>query len=127
EFVRTDGAKAPPKTVQNRVSFGGTAPILLAWSRLWLDAQEGRLRFATYATYTCQIGRARNRHMAVYASANQPRDRGGVIAVWDGEGRGTASMIRLAQEYGLWVYVHTVPAPEVSLQDVAEKSSRYGS
>ena len=45
-------------------------------------------------------GLIRNREMADYAGA--------LIAVWDGQSRGTRSMIELAEDRGLTVYVHIV-------------------
>lgn len=45
-------------------------------------------------------GRIRNREMAKHADA--------LIAVWDGESRGTANMILEAHRAGLKVYVHLV-------------------
>jgi hypothetical protein len=37
-----------------------------------------------------------------------------LIALWDGESRGTANMIELAHKYGLKVFVFLVEATEVS-------------
>lgn len=45
----------------------------------------------------------RNKEMAVYADA--------LIAVWDGESRGTGHMIRTARERGLRVFVFPCPSP----------------
>ena len=45
-------------------------------------------------------GPIRNREMAEYADA--------LIAVWDGQSKGTANMIQEAKEKGLKVFVHNV-------------------
>jgi predicted Rossmann fold nucleotide-binding protein DprA/Smf involved in DNA uptake len=45
-------------------------------------------------------GPIRNRLMAAYAEA--------LVAVWDGESRGTANMIQEAEKRGLRIYVHLV-------------------
>ena len=45
-------------------------------------------------------GRRRNRQMAEYADL--------CICVWDGESRGTKSMINLAREYGVPVFIRQV-------------------
>lgn len=50
--------------------------------------------------YDPAAGFKRNELMAQYADA--------LIAVWDGESRGTADMIRRAESRGLRVYVHPV-------------------
>jgi hypothetical protein len=48
-------------------------------------------------------GMFRNERMAAYAEA--------LVAVWDGQSRGTADMIRRARAHGLRVHVHrTAPA-----------------
>lgn len=48
-------------------------------------------------------GPTRNTTMAAYADA--------LVAVWDGESRGTADMIRKARMFKLDVYVHNVKKP----------------
>lgn len=45
-----------------------------------------------------QAGHLRNYKMALKADA--------LIAIWDGESKGTASMIKYAKQLGLRVYVH---------------------
>ena len=47
-----------------------------------------------------RAGFVRNRRMAAYAEA--------LIALWDGESRGTKHMIEIAEAKGLKVYVHVV-------------------
>ena len=55
---------------------------------------------ADWDRYGRGAGYRRNAQMAEYGDA--------LIAIWDGESRGTASMIRLARGKGLRVYVHVV-------------------
>ena len=55
---------------------------------------------ADWNNYGKSAGFRRNNEMAKYADA--------LIAVWDGESKGTASMIRLAEEWGLMVFVYKV-------------------
>ena len=55
---------------------------------------------AKWDTYGRAAGHIRNGHMADYAEA--------LIAVWDGESRGTLNMITQAKCRGLHVYVHIV-------------------
>ena len=50
-----------------------------------------------YAAYGKAAGPIRNRKMAEYAAEGD----GMLVAFWDGKSRGTASMIRLAEKYGL--------------------------
>ena len=56
---------------------------------------------ADWKTYRRAAGPRRNREMAGYAEA--------LVAVWDGQSRGTANMIELAKRAGLRVYVHRFP------------------
>jgi hypothetical protein len=49
-------------------------------------------------------GPIRNEKMARYAIADEGRP-GALIAIWDGESRGTANMIRNATNLGLKVFV----------------------
>lgn len=56
---------------------------------------------ADWARYGKSAGPRRNEQMARYADA--------LIACWDGESKGTKSMINLAREAGLMVYVHPIP------------------
>jgi hypothetical protein len=55
---------------------------------------------ADWGLYGRSAGPRRNLQMAKYADA--------LIAVWDGESRGTQNMIKRAKEAGLRVYVHSV-------------------
>ena len=57
---------------------------------------------AEFDRYGKSAGPKRNREMAAYAEA--------LIAVFDGQSRGTANMIEEAQRRGLKVYVHEVKA-----------------
>ena len=52
---------------------------------------------ADWQAYGKAAGPIRNRKMAEYASEGE----GVLVAFWDGGSRGTASMIRLAEKYGL--------------------------
>ena len=65
-------------------------------------AGEGRERLAGNLGEADDVAAIvkRNREMAQYADA--------LIAIWDGDSRGTGSMIKLAQQHGLKVYVFTV-------------------
>lgn len=56
---------------------------------------------AQWDTYGKSAGPIRNRKMAEYASEGH----GILFAFWDGNSRGTKSMIELAKKYGLEVYV----------------------
>lgn len=52
-------------------------------------------------------GPIRNRRMAEYAAADKSRP-GALIAVWDGKSRGTESMIKIAHDEGLKVFIFRV-------------------
>lgn len=67
------------------------------WSREFLD-KEPTLFPADWEKYDRRAGYIRNQQMADYAEA--------LIAVWDGESRGTKHMIDCAKNKGLQVYVH---------------------
>lgn len=54
---------------------------------------------ADWLQYGKAAGPIRNRDMAEYASEGE----GVLVAFWDGKSRGTASMIRLAEKYGLLI------------------------
>ena len=54
---------------------------------------------ADWLAYGKAAGPSRNRKMAEYASEGN----GMLVAFWDGKSRGTASMIRLAEKYGLQI------------------------
>ena len=53
---------------------------------------------ANWELYGKAAGFVRNRHMADYADA--------LIAVWDGESKGTANMIKIAKKEGLEVFIY---------------------
>lgn len=57
-----------------------------------------------YGKYNAAAGHIRNEQMAQYADA--------LIAIWDGESRGTADMIAMGHKYGLKVYVFLVEETE---------------
>lgn len=52
-------------------------------------------------------GPIRNKRMAKYAIADESRP-GALIALWDGESRGTKSMIDIAESLGLKVFIFLV-------------------
>lgn len=58
---------------------------------------------ADWNTYGKSAGHRRNADMANIADA--------LIALWDGESRGTKSMIELANKKGLHVHIHYVKTP----------------
>lgn len=55
---------------------------------------------ADWNRYGKRAGYLRNEEMAKVADA--------LIAVWDGESRGTGHMIKLAQKYNLRIYIHNI-------------------
>ncbi len=59
---------------------------------------------ANWNLYKRSAGPRRNKEMAEYAEA--------LIAIWDGESKGTANMISQAKELGLKVFVYTYPPPQ---------------
>lgn len=73
-----------------------------ALAEQWAARRGMRVRAfpARWADYGPSAGPKRNAAMARYAHA--------LVAVWDGESRGTADMIRAAKAQGLPVYVHRV-------------------
>ena len=56
---------------------------------------------ADWQAYGKAAGPIRNRKMAEYASEGE--GEGVLVAFWDGKSPGTASMIRLAEKYGLQI------------------------
>ena len=58
---------------------------------------------ADWQAYGKAAGPIRNRKMAEYASEGE----GVLVAFWDGGSRGTASMIRLAEKFGLETIIIT--------------------
>jgi len=73
-----------------------------------------------------EYGRAapimRNHRMGDYVAPD-----GGVIALWDGESRGTKDMLDYAEMLGLYVFYLTVPKWESYLTEVNGKSTYVGS
>lgn len=63
---------------------------------------------ADWDTHGKAAGPIRNRQMADYAEA--------LVAIWDGESRGTANMIDEANRRGLVVYVHLTTTRERSFE-----------
>jgi hypothetical protein len=56
--------------------------------------------------YNACAGHERNGKMADYATAMNSKEAA-LVAIWDGESRGTVNMIKLALEYGLQLFVFT--------------------
>ena len=65
-----------------------------------MDAIGAVVKKGRYGYYNARAGPDRNLKMAEYADA--------LIAIWDGESRGTGSMIRMAELQPLQIYVHKV-------------------
>jgi len=63
-----------------------------------LDAPNSIIKENSYGKYNARAGIDRNEEMAKYGQA--------LIAIWDGESRGTANMIETAKKHGLEVYVY---------------------
>lgn len=80
----------------------GGASGVDAVGEAWASERGVQLRRfpADWSTHGRAAGPIRNRQMAAYADA--------LVAVWDGQSRGTANMIREAEQAGLSVYVHRV-------------------
>ena len=80
----------------------GTAPGVDKLGELW--ARRNNIPIKRFPANWMRYGRAagylRNCNMAEHAEA--------LIAVWDGKSRGTSSMIEIATERGLSVYVKVV-------------------
>lgn len=55
-----------------------------------------------------KAGYYRNCAMAEYVGKKQSGEIGGLIAIWDGESRGTKMMIDIAKKEGLKVYVYKI-------------------
>jgi hypothetical protein len=85
-----------------KVLCGGARGVDLA-GKMWAQAHAIPVGDypADWARYGKAAGAMRNIEMAKNADA--------LIAVWDGESRGTKHMIRIATERGLKVFVHRVP------------------
>lgn len=78
----------------------GGAPGVDAAGKRWADKHNIPVRIipAQWDVYGKMVGPIRNRAMAQVADA--------LILVWDGESRGSANMLKVAQEEGLAVYEH---------------------
>jgi hypothetical protein len=61
---------------------------------------------ADWKTHGRAAGPIRNRQMAEYGDA--------LVALWDGQSKGTGNMIKQARERGLRVYVHSITPPSAS-------------
>lgn len=72
-----------------------------------------------WTTHGRAAGPIRNSEMAAVADA--------LVAVWDGESKGTRDMIKKAQKKGLKVYVHYfTPDPKPTVFDFGESSLDFG-
>lgn len=68
-----------------------------------LDVEKCVIKTNKYGKYNALAGYNRNEEMAKYASEDE--EIGVLIAFWDGKSTGTKSMIELAKEYGLRVFM----------------------
>jgi len=68
----------------------------------WEDLSHPKavIKTGRYGKYNAAAGPIRNKKMAEYAEA--------LIAVWDGESKGTKGMIELAEEHGLEIHVYNL-------------------
>jgi hypothetical protein len=60
---------------------------------------------ADWAKHKRAAGFIRNKIMVEYVKET----KGAVVAIWDGQSRGTSHTIDLAKEAGLQLFIHTVP------------------
>jgi hypothetical protein len=92
----------PPYKYGGVVCGMATGPDLAG--RQWAGA-TGRPVLACPADWTTGkgAGMVRNAQMATVADA--------LLALWDGQSKGTANMVQTALEQGLWVRVVTLPPP----------------
>ena len=81
-----------------QIIHGGALGIDNAASRVCRDTWPVLTVYAKWKDYGTAAGPIRNQHMAKMADA--------LIAVWDGESRGTKNMIETAKKRGLKVYIH---------------------
>ena len=83
----------------------GTARGVDSLGEQWAKTQNIPIkRFpADWNTHGRAAGHIRNAEMANYAEA--------LVALWDGQSRGTKNMIASAQKKGLKVFVFRLPAP----------------
>ena len=65
-----------------------------------IRAKGAVIRTNKYGKYNARAGHDRNEKMVKYAKA--------LIAIWDGESRGTGDMIKLGHKYGLQVHVFMI-------------------
>lgn len=78
---------------------GGAAGVDLTGERLALKWGVPVKRFpADWKKWGRRAGPIRNREMAAYADA--------LVLVWDGQSRGSASMLNEARQRGLQIHVH---------------------
>ena len=68
-----------------------------------LTVEKCVIKEGKYGKYNVLAGHNRNEEMAKYA--NKDHELGVLLAFWDGKSTGTKSMIELAKEYGLRIFV----------------------
>ena len=78
----------------------GTARGVDQLGEAWAEKNHIPIRRfpADWDTFGKSAGMIRNKQMAEYADA--------LIAIWDGESKGTLNMIHVANRLGLKVYIH---------------------
>lgn len=79
---------------------GGARGIDLAGEQFASDYGIPVKRFVPDWSVGKVAGHIRNAEMALYADA--------LILVWDGSSRGSANMLKNAEEQGLWIYQYIV-------------------
>ena len=99
EVVRTAMASASANGIDPTVVLSGTARGVDRLGEMWaLEYEIPVERYpADWDTYGKSAGYRRNEDMAKRAEA--------LVAIWDGESKGTGHMIDLAKKHGLIVYV----------------------
>lgn len=92
---------AVPDGSKPRVVSGGARGADRA-GEMWAKAHGYSIQRmpANWVRYGKLAGRVRNREMALVADA--------VVALWDGESKGTKNMIEVATQMGLPVFIHFI-------------------
>lgn len=98
DLVRSALAESGWSDQITQIIHGGALGIDTAASRVCRDTWPVLTVYAKWKDYGTAAGPIRNQHMAKMADA--------LIAVWDGESRGTKNMIETAKKRGLKVYIH---------------------
>ena len=68
-----------------------------------LDVPICKVRYNKYGAYNAMAGH--NRNMEMLESVKNNSDGGCVVAVWDGQSKGTENMIKISQEAGIPVHI----------------------